>query len=45
LNRQDFGLLGSKALVRDHFNSDGITYAGLLKADDREKLVEVLDKI
>jgi hypothetical protein len=35
----------AKALVRDHFNSDGITYAALVREDKREELVEALNKI
>jgi hypothetical protein len=35
----------AKALIRDHFNKEGITYAALVAEDKREELTEALDKI
>jgi hypothetical protein len=35
----------AQTLVRDHFNSDGITYAELLREDKRDAVVKALENI
>lgn len=35
----------AKALIRDHFDADGITYAALVSKDKRQELTDAIDKI
>jgi hypothetical protein len=35
----------AKALIRDHFTGDGITYAALVAKDKRQELTDAIDKI
>jgi hypothetical protein len=35
----------AKALLRDHFNKEGITYASVFQQDQRSQVVEALDQV